>query len=631
MGLFDKFPYSNSHQLNLDWIIKAIKGDVPDTGEGGGGLSDYPYSNSHQLNLDWIITKMRELSERVGVFSVNGKTGDVRLTAADVEALPDTVKTLPNPQPLVFTGAVSASYDGKTRTAVNIPKGGSTVTYEGSGLEYGSFIGTLTIDGVQYDIWNNATTTSIDGYSGSLTLKSILEDAANLGVVELGNIANQGVEQSGKYLAVDSAGNIVLAPGGGSGGGAVDSVNGKTGIVVLNAEDVEAVPLPEIPTSNITRPLIYNSKTQTWSITRLSNDAFGPGTINIDRLYANAQEGDVVIVTGTSGAISTGKQLGTGKVGLNKIAANTADAGKFVVVGSDGTLAVTAGGTGGGEVTNPNMIDNPWFTVNQRGETSYSGEGYTVDRWISDKAGTTLNVVDNGIEIQNTSRKFGIVQKLDGSLAPGVYTLSVRIGNISPTATVEFSLQSSRGIEVLGDASGNGTFYASLNTSTPLSSLSVHIDVIGNGAATSHACTIEAVKLERSSVSTLAYDTAPNYATELLKCQRYQYVLDCPANMFLGMITTAQGSTGTKNFKFTLSTPVPLRYDIPALEWLSGDISNLSEHIGSNSRTATSLSNPQVYGNNLQITIATATSLSGFVMGYVYTNSAIKLLIDANL
>lgn len=72
-------------------------------------------------------------------------------TASEVGALPDSTTKLPNPQKLTFTGAVSAEYDGSSAVSVNIPSGGG-------------------------------------------------------------------------------------------GGGAVDSVNGKTGVVVLDAEDVGALP-----------------------------------------------------------------------------------------------------------------------------------------------------------------------------------------------------------------------------------------------------------------------------------------------------------------------------------------------------------------------------------------------------
>ena len=52
--------------------------------------------------------------------------------------------------------------------------------------------------------------------------------------------------------------------------------------------------------------------------------------------------------------------------------------------GSDATVTAdnikTALGYAPG-MTNPNLIDNPWFRVNQRGETVYKTTGYTVDRW----------------------------------------------------------------------------------------------------------------------------------------------------------------------------------------------------------------------------------------------------------
>ena len=70
-------------------------------------LRNTPYTNFHNLNLDWIMRKLKlavyavngqppdedgnvELEVTSGVVSVNGQTGDVELTAADVDALPDS-------------------------------------------------------------------------------------------------------------------------------------------------------------------------------------------------------------------------------------------------------------------------------------------------------------------------------------------------------------------------------------------------------------------------------------------------------------------------------------------------------------------------------------------------------------
>ena len=41
-----------------------------------GMFEQFPYSNFHELNLDWIINKLNELGQNA-VLSVNGQTGDV--------------------------------------------------------------------------------------------------------------------------------------------------------------------------------------------------------------------------------------------------------------------------------------------------------------------------------------------------------------------------------------------------------------------------------------------------------------------------------------------------------------------------------------------------------------------------
>ena len=52
-----------------------------------------------------------------------------------------------------------------------------------------------------------------------------------------------------------------------------------------------------------------------------------------------------------------------------------------------------------------NLLDNSDFTnpVNQRGQTSYSGPGYTIDRWENNSAACKLTVEDGYIHMQNNS------------------------------------------------------------------------------------------------------------------------------------------------------------------------------------------------------------------------------------
>ena len=58
-------------------------------------------------------------------------------------------------------------------------------------------------------------------------------------------------------------------------------------------------------------------------------------------------------------------------------------------------------------ISNSNYLDNPWFTINQRGKSTYTGNGYTIDRWkCNDGAGgnsTTIINSDGSITITNSN------------------------------------------------------------------------------------------------------------------------------------------------------------------------------------------------------------------------------------
>ena len=41
-------------------------------------FENFPYTNLHELNLDWIIQRIKEMEDR-SVLSVNGETGNVIL------------------------------------------------------------------------------------------------------------------------------------------------------------------------------------------------------------------------------------------------------------------------------------------------------------------------------------------------------------------------------------------------------------------------------------------------------------------------------------------------------------------------------------------------------------------------
>lgn len=174
----------------------------------------------------------------------------------------------------------------------------------------------------------------------------------------------------------------------------------------------------------------------------------------------------------------------------------------------------------GGGGTNPNLLINPWFTVNQKGFTSgpSTHNSYLFDRWnftFGSSAGTvTLN--SSGVRLQpsNSSDRVTMRQRIEFDALKDIEGKTVTASVLKSDGTI---------------ISGSGIFP---NNSTGTVFIPLGEDKIQFEAAklssyysvsiSSHAdITIRAVKLEIGSASTLHLDTAPDYSTELLKCQWY--------------------------------------------------------------------------------------------------------------
>lgn len=171
--------------------------------------------------------------------------------------------------------------------------------------------------------------------------------------------------------------------------------------------------------------------------------------------------------------------------------------------------------------SNPNLLDNPWFTINQRGQNSYGNSDlYSVDRW---KRINELTVdVNNGyIAISNTD--WGLLQKLENAPEVGVYTASIIARKlVMPTGGGMMFGGRWLTAEEMSVISGNDWGLLSITYDpsywSGLNKDEFRIDFNGNLGST-YGIEIKAVKFELGSVSTLANDTPPNYGLELLKCQ----------------------------------------------------------------------------------------------------------------
>ena len=176
-----------------------------------------------------------------------------------------------------------------------------------------------------------------------------------------------------------------------------------------------------------------------------------------------------------------------------------------------------------GNVSNPNLLINPDFKINQRGQTSYdfsTKSGYTVDRWFISRSKLTINS-DNTITVDFTTSGGVINQPLETVLNEQ-HTASINITKI--TGSIRFYIGTSKFITITSP----GIY--TITHDTNITQVSLY-NPTGNN--TTASCTIKWVKLEKGPIATQF--VSPAIATELTKCQRYyQYInIDCSAAVLI--------------------------------------------------------------------------------------------------
>lgn len=166
---------------------------------------------------------------------------------------------------------------------------------------------------------------------------------------------------------------------------------------------------------------------------------------------------------------------------------------------------------------NPNLLINTDFRnpVNQRGQSSYSGNGYGIDCWSIQHETAILSLLPDGITIQGGAVANAIensIQNLTGKML----TLSVLFSDgiiyeKSGVATTEYGAYSSP-IYINSD---RGEYFLQYDGNN-------YRVCLQNNAENS--IVIAAAKLELGAFSTLTNEVV-DYAAELRKCQRYLQVI----------------------------------------------------------------------------------------------------------
>lgn len=211
---------------------------------------------------------------------------------------------------------------------------------------------------------------------------------------------------------------------------------------------------------------------------------------------------------------------------------------------------------------NPNLLDNWYFgnPVNQRGQTSYTGVGYGIDRWQILSSGLNLTISDGCITISNTKQGSGgtISEKTEvkNTGSPVVMSVLLKNGTLFVTSavpTTDATLVTLKeglyaGFRVSENNCLEALFYFSGATVTQEN--------------------IVATKLELGSQQTLAHqengvwvlNEIPKFGNQLAECLRYYYRAHYTQYQTINM-----AYEDTSYAFVMLPLPVAMRIDNPVL------------------------------------------------------------------
>ena len=173
-----------------------------------------------------------------------------------------------------------------------------------------------------------------------------------------------------------------------------------------------------------------------------------------------------------------------------------------------------------GNLSNPNLLINPNFAINQRGQTSYAGAVYGVDRWKGIGNGITATRVANGIQLTTSATSnIYIKQIVETNLAGKTVTASCKLSAINSGEGGRFAVYYStdgKSWTLLDGMIITAIGISKLTVTVPSNAVYVSVDI---GVRPSSNVVFEWAKLEIGSVATEF--SPPSIAEELQKCYRY--------------------------------------------------------------------------------------------------------------
>ena len=178
-------------------------------------------------------------------------------------------------------------------------------------------------------------------------------------------------------------------------------------------------------------------------------------------------------------------------------------------------------------LSNPNLLINPDFSINQRGKSTYDTAGFTVDRW---KAGGGFTVTaGNGITIaakaELSANMAALVQEVGYDASFGAATFSLYASATHENAYMLIVALDSSGAALSQSAKVhiNSGLTSVTFGAIPVGAVQLRAQItLNSGSKPSDTLSLRYAKLECSEQPTKFIP--PDPATELLKCQRYYQI-----------------------------------------------------------------------------------------------------------
>lgn len=168
----------------------------------------------------------------------------------------------------------------------------------------------------------------------------------------------------------------------------------------------------------------------------------------------------------------------------------------------------------GTKFSNPNLLINPDFKINQRGQTTYAKDNqgpaiYTVDRWALRNC--TLDANSMLLKAHNSGT--GLLMQIIENKINGIATVSFEVSSVSGTIIASAGSTSGYSLDEIS-VTKKGIYQFTVNGE--ISDITFKISAGGS-------VTIAWAKLEQGPVATPF--VAPNPAEELVKCKRYAHLV----------------------------------------------------------------------------------------------------------